>query len=1802
MADTTTELRHWLTSLNNADLTTLVSVNGYLRSAAQVPQSTREITLNRRQSRALRTFLAKASASKLSSMASSMLAGAAETLETVLGFSPEEVAHPTLEQLSRMLIALGEPVGKLALFGLLLGDAPATPLACEHRDELEKLLSTSTSDDQPPTERRSEQSPASEDTVLDELQDHWLEFQDLAGTTADLMRDAADRSSRGLPLAEEHESALHTYVSQRTALAAHFAENSIDIARDAAAGSWLEQLEKVRAEQKKSRVEQAAAAAKAADLQAQIDNLQQLLTTTTGSIAEHLRNAIGAAQKDLADLTGAPSDDTPSDSVREEPFIQDDRDATTAQADPEESAGHESLPEQAAPPTVRADDQSCDEAPEESEPNPDENAEFEHGFPWDEGEPPLAVELVSKGRLAEAYWVTVSSAETETRGLALRFTSAAYQTRSQAEATAVLAALDIDLPRIQRDKDTAILVVSGMIRAGLIAGWGHQALEHINVENGLPEAWFGLLEAGISAVRHRCRLDTTVGVLAQGSDLDIARKQLGDRAQTLADELPRRKNPYHRATRVLQYLTGAGRPLAAALDTVHRWSLGEADVQNLHDAIEVLSGPDTLIETADAAVRTPKQAREQIVAAALRVLQRAIDEVRTVVAEAIVVSNRITAEDPDTNSVNDLRRAVTAAETAGPVPGMAGAAVVLLIRWLKNPGVETGPRDDVSVAGLDGRIPEPALDVLLPLYDLPRTSDGRPDSDDPATPAVLARLNEPVELVPAVKAYADRGDLPSIRRILELCDQGSWQAAADPGVFLEIAERARERWQLVYRRQLGLAVDLFARVRTQNLLDSSEEAAAGGLLQSLQVPEDEAYDVASAELAVLVDELKGKQQTEVDSLRRQLVEQHPSASDHERVKLLLDDGDTVTASEFLSFIRDGKPLPITTVPATQDIHRFAELIARASEAKEGLPRRAAEWAALAGGGSPAEIGRAGIDAWDSLPAASSLRHKSQLSAAIRAVLTTLGIRASTQPKELPLPDRRSFRKFRVPGEASDGSYVSVLGSSATDYTVTVVFEEVRGRNILAELGPEDVGRANVVLYLHPLGLAGRRTLAANAAGSAAQALVIDAAVLGWVAKIAPGSWRATQRVTLPWTALNPYTPFVAGLVPPEVFVGRRKEMREVVDPHGGLFLYGGRQLGKSALLRRVEANFGDDFQEAVYLDLTARGIGEAEPAGRIWRELTVELKKRGVLAQKVSDDAPADVVAKQVQGWLEGQGNRRLLLLADEADAFLTADSHGVRTPGGTAIFRNVRLLKDLMESTGRRFKVVFAGLHQVQRFGDLANVPLVHGGPDILVGPLEPEDARQLVIEPLAALGYVFDRPELVWRLLSTTNYQASLIQIVCNELVNALHRRVSVPDSIPITVREEDVEAVVTSDHIRSSIADRLRITVNLDHRYRVLMLIIAVRSIEDGFRVGYGADELLMWANEHWSAGFEDFKVPDLRIYLKEMEGLGLLVRLPQDKYAVRSPNVVTMLGPKAELERELRETAFEVPYEYNAREARRLLDTTRDGREVRSPLTEGELAEFTKLGALTVLTGSKALGAERIGPAVENYAGLRGTKVESVDSVAGTVKAVSTAARRSKAPILIVDFTARSIADIEQALPTIHRATCTVILLVSPDHAERASELAGTQWRRPSRWTSSSLRSWPECPFDSPETRRALIEATGGWPDLVARTIAMVTKGSTKDAAIKRILEDLAQREFAETQIRREGLPFAFVERLGLWAEIADEGEMASPDVLADVLGTGLAETARLLAQLNDIGVLDETDDGVALDRVTHRIIRLLRGKP
>ncbi|WP_405611496.1 hypothetical protein [Streptomyces sp. NBC_00076] len=1460
------------------------------------------------------------------------------------------------------------------------------------------------------------------------------------------------------------------------------------------------------------------------------------------------------------------------------------------------------------------------------------HADWDPAVPWETSQDPPVARLVGRGQLPHAYWMTAASEEPEPRAQALAFAAAAFGCVGSDEATQVQIDHDITPERVAEDREAAIVATVAALRAGLTAGWPHALVSDFVTPSGLPEPWQKLLTVLVAAVRD-CRTfgPGAIGDLADPGDA-VTLRDLGESARVLLEDLPRRKIKYQRASRVLQYLTGPSGTPHKALKAVVAWAQG-GDPAPLAVLSENLRRPeyvDRLIEEADSRFRTPKQAKEAIHSGALRQLHAAVRSVSELLAKADAVAAAIRSRGAAQGSdLPQLANAIGELESYGSPPGVGGAALGLLRDWLVGQSVaDTG----TSV----GRAPShhvPSADCLLLAPDLPRDVDGQPDLGDPRTPRAMAALLAPASPDAALGTYLDAGDLHLAKGLIAWVERNPSLMASLPEDWAEVATRRcreaekgwRDRTAEYHRRAAGL----LAQIRTLNLMAPDVERNLTGRLQEF-ADGDEAgrYRYARERLAQLVQDLAGlvKESTgrllqDLDRLRLD-PERALTESDHDRIRALIDEGDTVTAQEFLALASGGHSLP------DRPEHDGTELVEFVSGLTgPGMPQVGGEgvhaswWVRNYDSGerlTPAA--EQALDSWQAL--CTKKGRSSEWQQHIPRVLRLLGL----EPVGQLHSDRpgQGVRRLKVRATvAEDGGYVAALGSRATSYTILLVWEEQRAGGPLTHLEDADVD-ANIVLYLHPLGFAGRHALVEAASGQAQQALVIDPAVFGWMVARAPRSFRSLQRVTLPWTSYNPYTPFVAGLVPPEVFYGRDDELREVMDPNGGLFLYGGRQLGKSALLQRVAELFPSRSESnvAVYLDLLKAEIGQAEPPEQIWSLLAEGLKRRQVFDVKMSERGGPDVVAKRIRDWLDADESRRLLILADEADAFLTADSRRVFRSGGESTFQNVKRFQQLMEQTNRRLKVVFAGLHQVQRFGDLSNVSTAHGGPDVLVGPLKPHAAVRLVTEPMAALGFVFDRPELVWRILAITNYQANLVQIFCSELVRTLQGRPHPEPERPMRITEEDVQSVAASETVRRRLAERLRFTINLEDRYRVLTLVIALRSLADKYRGDYTAEQLLDLARDAWPRGFDELGVKRVEIYLTEMVGLGLLVQLgDRSRFAVRSPNVVNMLGTREELELELKETEFSLPYDYDPRAARRLLGRdARDGIQRYSPLTEGQLHEAAQPG-VTLIGVTESYRPPLMIRAAEAFAEARGVDVRKVKEPGDLRVALADASRLRRNYVLVADLSSLDRQELttavqlcaEHAGPAAdvrvrstvrkHAGNRSVFLLgdalatgALTDDAREGTRLP-VRFLHPERWTVDSLRAWPECPFVSRMERSSLIRVTGGWAPWVELAITEVSvKGATLDSSLEAVHHAIGKPGNLATHWKHTGLDSQDEQLLGMWTSYVDENQGVPLDDVAAAIERPLEEARLWLGRLDLLGVLDSLPGGHAVDAVTFRAAR------
>ncbi len=483
-----------------------------------------------------------------------------------------------------------------------------------------------------------------------------------------------------------------------------------------------------------------------------------------------------------------------------------------------------------------------------------------------------------------------------------------------------------------------------------------------------------------------------------------------------------------------------------------------------------------------------------------------------------------------------------------------------------------------------------------------------------------------------------------------------------------------------------------------------------------------------------------------------------------------------------------------------------------------------------------------------------------------------------------------------------------FGSQAQErYDVVCLWERPGADTIASRLRDLHVDLHTViVLYLGRITARQKRDVLRVSRDQGLAIAVLDETLLVFLAREREERLPAFLRCALPFSALNPYRPFQAGDVPPEMFFGRAAMARELQRQGGSCLVYGGRQLGKSALLRHVQRQFHHpELEQFAWVEnmklLFDPSAGKT--ADHVWRSLREGFKTQKLLDTRSTSDKP-DEIARYIRESMRARPRQRVLVMLDEADSFLDADAREG--------FRTVIALRDLMLDSGQRFKVIFAGLQGVQRFQGIPDQPLAHFGTPLCVGPLEPGEAQLLVRQPLEVLGYRFADNGAVLRILSYTNYHPGLIQYFCQELLGKL-RKGSGSALPPYRIQQEDIESLYLTQKVRDHIRERFEWTLALDTHYQAIAWTLIEHQIKDhdGFARAYPPSDILDLVRDWWPAGFEDTGIDQLRGWLDELCGLGVLVRNVSGHYRLRSPNMVQLLGRETHIDDRLQELMTKSP---------------------------------------------------------------------------------------------------------------------------------------------------------------------------------------------------------------------------------------------------------------------------------------------------
>lgn len=665
-------------------------------------------------------------------------------------------------------------------------------------------------------------------------------------------------------------------------------------------------------------------------------------------------------------------------------------------------------------------------------------------------------------------------------------------------------------------------------------------------------------------------------------------------------------------------------------------------------------------------------------------------------------------------------------------------------------------------------------------------------------------------------------------------------------------------------------------------------------------------------------------------------------------------------------------------------------------------------------------------------------------------------------------------------------------------------------------------------------------------------------------------------VALAGSPCNPYTPDVAGAVPREMFFGRENDKNSIFDPTDSCIIYGGRQLGKSALLEQIYQEHGSQknsdtkvikytltVQDTSILDVVIRNCVDA-----------------GLVSMNTTRNTFNDNIKK----WINDKNGRRVLILLDECDVVLDEDSRHD--------FQDVLKLRNLMQDTSRSFKVVFTGLHSVQRFSHVPNSPLFHFGRDICIGPLSTDAAYELMTRPMRFLGLEFEDPQLVQMALNYCNYQPKLIQMFCRELVNGVEK---IKDRQPVHIISKSTMLNVYDSHdLKTRIGECFKMTVSLDTRYLVIGYTMA---LHQGEKVSIG--DLQRELRNYWPAAFSGARgdINTLQTLLNEMEGLGLIISLG-GSYRLRTPNVAELLGGVENVLLEL-EQFYDRPYQPVANpDELRMVDV--NGLLVASQ--HHLLGD--KTNHLYWISGSRALCLEKIPNAVRKItegrsSTYRGETVHTTlsgMSVAEAMKSLRKQYDRIQEGGLIaylssVEFPLMSefMQEAERWLERLRtgRKYVKVICLVDPEclyefikngMAERFSSYQLAL----SPWTKNSVEHW--CKEKTLVGRDAdtIIAETGGWPCLIGPML----EGEEKNWGIS----NLQPKDFIP---KVSGIKHIVEGMSVLGNEACPENDMS--ELIGRLPGMSLEEFQLSLDTLKSLYVLRETSAGLKLDEIAGKVI-------
>ena len=528
----------------------------------------------------------------------------------------------------------------------------------------------------------------------------------------------------------------------------------------------------------------------------------------------------------------------------------------------------------------------------------------------------------------------------------------------------------------------------------------------------------------------------------------------------------------------------------------------------------------------------------------------------------------------------------------------------------------------------------------------------------------------------------------------------------------------------------------------------------------------------------------------------------------------------------------------------------------------------------------------------------------------RNLLEALGFNVASVEQQNNAAEKNTFTvrlKSPVNGRKSNYTHpIYIFGSEAetAGFRVVYLFGRFGANDLMERI--ERIGNARNTLLLVDcaLTMADRRLLArlTKKMGSGKTFAVVDRIVISYLANHYSETSinRTLMAVIMPYASNQPYISDSTNVMPPELFMGRRFELEKIESSSGANIVYGGRQLGKSALLRmaRKDINYDENGNRAVLVDI--KGLNYREVAQKVSETLYDE----DILSEKdVTDDW--NKLSRSIRNRLRDEKDYipYLLLMMDEADVFIESCEAVNYSPFDA--------LKDIQSIGTGRFKFVVAGLRNVVRFKQnvaLGNNSVLTHLSSLTVTPFKAAEARELLETPLWYLGFRFASDSATETLISTifgtTNYFHGLIQLYCSKLIEALQHDYAdyeESETPPYIISENHVKKTLSDETLLQQIREKFIITLKVDQDdyYYLIALLGAYHYHFSEESSMFSAKDIQSHAREFGIKKLSNLSEESIHALMEEMRELNVLQSVTASNYRFARYNFCQMMGSEEEV---------------------------------------------------------------------------------------------------------------------------------------------------------------------------------------------------------------------------------------------------------------------------------------------------------------